>query len=85
MQENVLKICMGSSCFARGNKENLETIKQFLKENSIEAKVILTGNLCEGKCNTGPNLFFNDVLYQNVGSKKMNTLLRDILTGCSIV
>lgn len=85
MQENILKICMGSSCFARGNKENLETIKQFLKENRIEAEVILTGNLCEGTCNTGPNLFFNDVLYQNIEPNKINTLLKDILKGSSVV
>lgn len=85
MQENILKICMGSSCFARGNKENLEIIKRFLKDNKVEAEVVLTGNLCEGMCNTGPNLFFNDVLYQNINPENINSLLADILNGCSVV
>lgn len=85
MQDNVLKICMGSSCFSRGNNENLETIKQFLKEHNISAEVVLTGNLCEGRCTTGPNLYFNNKLYQNVGHKSLNLLFKDILKGCTVV
>ena len=30
-------ICMGSSCFARGNEENLRVIEDFLKSNNLQA------------------------------------------------
>ncbi len=85
MKENVIKICMGSSCFARGNKENLEIIKGFLKKNRIEAEVILTGNLCAEKCNTGPNLYFNNRLFQNVDNSQIDRLLSEVLLECSDV
>ena len=38
---NEIKICMGSSCFARGNNENLEIIETFIKENNLEAKMYI--------------------------------------------
>ena len=31
-------ICMGSSCFARGNEENLRVIEDFLKSNNLQVK-----------------------------------------------
>ncbi len=85
MKESVIKICMGSSCFARGNNENLTIIKEFLKINSIEAKVVLTGNLCEGRCNTGPNLFINNKLHQEVDSSKIDDFLNCLLLECNSV
>lgn len=81
MQKDVVKICMGSSCFSRGNKENLEIIKKFLEENNIDSEVSLLGNLCEGKCKTGPNIFLNDKLYQNVTTEKVEEILNDIKKG----
>ena len=43
-------ICMGSSCFARGNEENLRVIEDFLKSNHLEADVLLSGRCCAGIC-----------------------------------
>ena len=37
-------ICMGSSCFARGNEENLRVIEDFLKSNHLEADVLIFGH-----------------------------------------
>ncbi|UKI42762.1 MAG: hypothetical protein L6V95_07880 [Candidatus Melainabacteria bacterium] len=51
---NEIKICMGSSSFARGNNENLEIIETFIKENNLEAKYELVGSRCENKCEFGP-------------------------------
>lgn len=75
MKENVIKICMGSSCFSRGNKENLESLKAYIRENSIDATVHLTGNLCEGKCNIGPNITINDKSFSGVDAKSLQSLL----------
>ena len=35
-----IKICMGSACFAKGNQENLEYIKEFIKERNIIPDVV---------------------------------------------
>ena len=47
---------MGSSCFARGNSENLQAIEVFLSERGLSDRVELVGHLCLGKCKEGPNL-----------------------------
>ena len=30
-----IKVCMGSACFAKGNQENLEYIKEYIAENNF--------------------------------------------------
>ena len=72
---STIKVCMGSSCFARGNAKNLQLIQKFLNENNLEAEVTLTGLRCCDKCSKGPNLSIDDVEYNNIDS---GTLL-DIL------
>ena len=39
-----LQICMGSSCFSRGNKELVLFIKGYLKKNHLDDRVILRGD-----------------------------------------
>lgn len=47
-------ICMGSSCFSRGNSANLAAIQEFLKAHALEANVKLVGSRCEEECMHGP-------------------------------
>jgi len=75
MQTNMV-ICQGSSCFSRGNKENLVLIQKFLKENNLMDKVSFKGQLCTGECNRSPIIIINDTVYYEVDEKK----LLDILT-----
>ena len=49
-------ICMGSSCFARGNNANLAFLEGYLCENRLQDEVELIGSCCEGKCAQGPNI-----------------------------
>jgi NADH:ubiquinone oxidoreductase subunit E len=49
-----LTICLGSSCFARGNKDHVNEIKEFIKENHLDQKVRYSGTRCFGKCEHGP-------------------------------
>ena len=72
---HVIKVCMGSSCFARGNAKNLQLIQNFLEQNEIEAEVDLTGLRCCTRCAVGPNLTIDGVEYHNVD----NGTLLDIL------
>ncbi|MBR6299238.1 MAG: (2Fe-2S) ferredoxin domain-containing protein [Candidatus Gastranaerophilales bacterium] len=74
---NEIKVCMGSACFAKGNQENLEFIKQYIEDNNLEATVSITGALCENKCDVGPRVIVNDKEYVNVTLE----VLKEILKG----
>ena len=49
-----LVICLGSSCFARGNKSLVRKIDEYLKVNRLKDKVYYHGGHCFGKCENGP-------------------------------
>ena len=70
-----IKICMGSSCFARGNDENLEFLEQYIKENNLEAEVEVIGSRCENICTHGPNIIIDGVQHYGVDKKKLKELL----------
>lgn len=72
-----IKICMGSACFAKGNQENLEYIKEYIEENNLDTEIEIVGALCENKCEKGPRIIVNNVEYTNVTKER----LVDILTS----
>ncbi len=61
-----IKVCMGSSCFARGNAKNLQLIQRFIAENNLEAEIELTGLRCCDNCAKGPNMTIDGVEYNNI-------------------
>ena len=61
-----ITICMGSSCFSRGNKRILHVIQDYIRETGISGRVVFTGSHCIDKCVEGPLIKINDVLYSNV-------------------
>jgi (2Fe-2S) ferredoxin len=61
-----ITICMGSSCFSRGNSRNIEVVQDFLKTQSLPPSVELNGHLCEGHCKSGPNVTINGKMYHEV-------------------
>lgn len=71
-----IKVCMGSACFAKGNQENLEAIKQYIKDNDLDAEVKITGALCENKCDVGPRIIVNEKEYTNVTVDMIPTIMR---------
>lgn len=71
-------ICMGSSCFSRGNAKNLGLIQDYLQSSGHQAEVTLVGHLCQSLCKEGPNLVINGEAYHRVDS----AALTSILDGC---
>ena len=61
-----ITICMGSSCFSRGNNRNIEVIQEHLAMEPLPAGLELTGHLCEGHCKAGPNVTINGKMYHEV-------------------
>ncbi len=70
-----LTICLGSSCFARGNRKTLSIIQNYIKENKLEGKVKFKGNHCFGNCNQGPVLKIDDHIYEQVSESIITAIL----------
>lgn len=78
-EKNTIVICMGSSCFLRGNRENLELIKKYIEQNNLIAEVELIGELCANKCSKGPNIFINGELYSEITPNALDNILEEAL------
>lgn len=66
LKKKEIRICLGSSCFSRGNKQTLQIIQQYLKDHQLESDVILKGSHCFNNCNSGPFLKFGQTMYEHV-------------------
>jgi len=54
-----VSLCMGSSCFTRGNSRCVAMLQDYLRAKGLEHRVVVTGHLCEGACKEGPNVHIN--------------------------
>ena len=70
-----MQICLGSSCFSRGNKDVVLFIKEYLKKHHLEDKVIFKGARCMGKCSNGPNLTINGHITEGVTLAGIESIL----------
>ena len=73
-----IKVCMGSACFAKGNQENLEYIKEYIEENNLDTEVSIIGALCENKCEIGPRIMIDEKECTNVTREMLEDILKDI-------
>ncbi len=68
-------ICLGSSCFARGNKKLVSLISQYLRERNLLNEVRFHGERCFGHCSRGPVLKIMDEFNEKVDEEKVIQLL----------
>lgn len=73
--KTTLTLCLGSSCFSRGNNELLPKLQALLKERGLEDRVLLRGSRCEGLCSCGPNLRVGDELVQELDEARLLAIL----------
>ena len=78
MPQHKIKVCMGSSCFARGNMNNLEYIENYIKENNLDTEIDLIGAHCQNNCENGPHIFVDDKSYDEVDEEKLKEILVSI-------
>ena len=70
-----IKICLGSSCFSRGNKKTLQVVQKYLKDHHLEREVILKGNHCFSNCNKGPVLQIGKQVNEEVTDQNVLDIL----------
>ena len=73
-----IKLCMGSSCFARGNNEILDFLEAYIQKEKLDSRVELTGCRCTGACDEGPNLFIDEKPYHGMTREKLLALLEEL-------
>ncbi|NLM91337.1 MAG: (2Fe-2S) ferredoxin domain-containing protein [Bacteroidales bacterium] len=70
-----ITICMGSSCFSRGNKKTLQVIQDYLKETGRLSDVTFQGSHCFGNCEFGPMLKINEAQFNQVTEANVISIL----------
>lgn len=70
---------MGSSCFSRGNGENLKVLNQILEKHRLGLLVRPIGHLCEGQCSEGPNMMIDGRMFHRVTPASLRALVEDRL------
>jgi NADH:ubiquinone oxidoreductase subunit E len=75
--KNKIKItlCLGSSCFARGNGRTLEKVRAFLEENKLNDQVEFNGKLCAGDCSNGPIIEIGAEKYGGINESNIIEIL----------
>jgi NADH:ubiquinone oxidoreductase subunit E len=72
-------ICLGSSCFSRGNRVCMGIIEKFLKDHKLEDHYFFHGSRCFDKCENGPVLKIGDEIYERVKPEEVVGLLKKSL------
>lgn len=72
-----IQICLGSSCYSRGNNIHLEVLRKFIAENQLQAEISFSGHLCEDFCSNGPILRIDDKIYKEVNLSNLYRILQE--------
>lgn len=70
-----ITICMGSSCFARGNEKNLQVIQEFIEKNHLDTEIEFKGARCTNQCSRGPNIIIDEIFYNKMDRETLIDLL----------
>lgn len=73
-------VCLGSSCFSRGNSQNLASLEAYLQNHGLSDTVRITGCLCQDECRYGPNLVVGGHHHHEVDGARLSEILRHLST-----
>lgn len=74
-QTHNIEICLGSSCFSRGNREVVQVIRDYLRKNHLDDKVVLRGARCMNRCSEGPFIIINGRTFASTGDQDIEKIL----------
>jgi len=76
-----MQICLGSSCFSRGNRDVVAFIREYLKKNHLEDRIVFKGARCMDLCSKGPNLRINEKIIEGVTLSMIEGILEKEFGG----
>jgi len=68
-------ICLGSSCFARGNKQLVKIVNDYLRDRNLLNEVRFHGERCFGQCAVGPSLKLDGKLKERLDEETVIAVL----------
>lgn len=69
----VVQICIGSSCHLKGSAEIVDLLRKNIEKHHLEEEVVLTGNLCIGKCNReGVTVQVDEEIFTGISTANFN-------------
>lgn len=76
----LIRVCLGTSCYVRGGKEVLESLKTHLgidiDETTEDRLFSLKVGRCFGACGLAPVIMINDDIYRRVKPSKISDILQ---------
>lgn len=72
-------LCLGSSCFARGNQDLIPIIKKFVIKHQLDDKVEFRGDHCFSNCAEGPNMMIGTRMFSNISAQNIESILEEEL------
>ena len=76
----LIRVCLGTSCYVRGGREVLESLKDNLKieidETTEDGLFSLKVGRCFGACGLAPVIMINDDIYQRVKPARIDEILQ---------
>lgn len=72
-----IEICLGSSCFSRGNKKLVHWIKAYLDERMLNDRVVFRGAHCFDACASGPSMRLGGTFFYHLDEEKLQGILDD--------
>jgi NADH:ubiquinone oxidoreductase subunit E len=73
-----IQICLGSSCFSRGNKRLVKVVEQYLNERNLRHLVYFHGAHCFSSCDRGPLISIDGKEYTGLNEDKVIMILDGI-------
>jgi NADH:ubiquinone oxidoreductase subunit E len=68
-------ICLGSSCFARGNNALIKKIQHYLEMKGLHDKVNFKGDHCFNNCSEGPNILIGQRMFSAIDENNIEEIL----------
>ncbi len=73
-----IKVCLGSSCYVRGNDKTLAFLEDYISKNKKDVTIELLGCRCTNACQDGPSIFINDKRYAHPSHEELTNLLEGL-------
>ena len=77
IKKKELVICLGSSCFARGNKQLVRIVNDYLTSRNLLNDVHFHGERCFGHCSAGPSLKLDGIIKEKQDEESVVAILDD--------